>query len=249
MSHHIVEVDNLRYRYPDGTPALNGMSFRIHHGESVAVVGANGAGKSTLLQHLNGYLTPAEGQVRIGDFPLTKETLREVRRTVGMVFQDPDDQLFMPTVFDDVAFGPMNLGLPAEDVERRVREALGDVDALHLKDRPPHHLSGGEKRAVAIATVLAMKPDILVMDEPNTGLDPRARRLLINQLMRFKHTKIIATHDLDLVLDICERTIVIHDGQVTADGATEEIFADRELLERSHLEPPLRMQGCPRCGS
>ena len=249
MSHHIVNVENLKYSYPDGTPALNGLSFTIHHGESVAVVGANGAGKSTLLQHLNGYLTPGEGKVRIGDFPLTKETLREIRRTVGMVFQDPDDQLFMPTVFDDVAFGPLNLGLPVEEVRRLVKEALEDVDALHLKDRPPHHLSGGEKRAVAIATVLAMKPDILVMDEPNTGLDPRARRLLIEQLKKFQHTKIIATHDLDLVLDVCERTIVIHDGLVTADGRTLNIFADRGLLERSHLEPPLLMQGCPICGA
>ena len=248
MSHHIVAVENLEYRYPDGTPALNGLSFCIHHGEAVAVVGANGAGKSTLLQHLNGYLTPAQGTVRIGDFPLTRKTLQAVRRTVGMVFQNPDDQLFMPTVFDDVAFGPLNLGLPREDVEQRVREALRDVAALHLKDRPPHQLSGGEKRAVAIATVLAMQPDILVMDEPNTGLDPRSRRLLIAQLKQFRHTRIIATHDLDLVLEVCERTIVIHDGRVTADGATTELFADRELLERSHLEPPLRMQGCLRCG-
>jgi len=248
MSHHIVEVKDLKYSYPDGISALNGLSFVIHHGESVAVVGANGAGKSTLLQHLNGYLTPKEGKVRIGDSFLTRETLREVRRTVGMVFQDPDDQLFMPTVFDDVAFGPLNLGLPADEIKRLVQKALQDVGALHLKDRPPHHLSGGEKRAVAIATVLAMKPDILVMDEPNTGLDPRARRLLIDQLKKFEHTKIIATHDLDLVLDVCERTIVIHDGLVTADGMTVEIFSDRELLQRSHLEPPMRMQGCPRCG-
>lgn len=248
MSHHIVAVENLRFSYPDGTAALNGLSFFIGHGESVAVVGANGAGKSTLLQHLNGYLTPQQGLIRIGDFHLNKATLREVRRTVGMVFQDPDDQLFMPTVFDDVAFGPLNLGLPAEEVERLVTEALEDVGALQLKDRPPHHLSGGEKRAVTIATVLAMNPDILVMDEPNTGLDPRARRRLINQLKQFKHTKIIATHDLDLVLDLCERTIVIHDGKVMADGKTEEIFADRPLLVKSHLEPPLRMQGCPRCG-
>ena len=247
MSHHIVEVENLSYSYPDGTTALSGLSFLIHHGESVAIVGANGAGKSTLLQHLNGSLTPQNGHVRIGDFPLTKATLRDIRRSVGMVFQDPDDQLFMPTVFDDVAFGPLNLGLPGEDVERLTNEALTDVGALHLKDRPPHHLSGGEKRAVAIATVLAMKPDILVMDEPNTGLDPRGRRLLINQLNQFKHTKIIATHDLDLVLDICERTIVIHDGQVIADGTTETLFTDKVLLESCHLEPPLRLQGCPRC--
>ncbi len=247
MSHHIVEVKDLEYAYPDGTSAVRGMSFKIHHGESVAIVGANGAGKSTLLRHLNGYLTPAEGMVRIGDFPLTKATLHDVRRTVGMVFQDPDDQLFMPTVFDDVAFGPLNLGLSDQEVEQRVMRALAQVEAEHLRERPPYKLSGGEKRAVAIASVLSMAPDILVMDEPTTGLDPRARRRLINLLRGFHHTKIIATHDLDLVLDLCERTIVIHDGQVTADGPTRDIFGNNTLLEQSHLEKPLRMQGCPTC--
>ncbi len=224
-----------------------GISFSITHGESVALVGANGAGKSTLLMHLNGYLTPSAGKVIIGDYPLTKATLLQARRSVGMVFQDPDDQLFMPTVFDDVAFGPLNLGLPVEAVEDRVREALQKMDALHLKDRPPYRLSGGEKRAVAIAAVLAMSPDVLVMDEPTTGLDPRARRQFIEQLKSFHHTKIIATHDLDLVLDLCQRTIVIHAGRIMADGSTEEIFADHELLEKCHLEKPLRLQGCPVC--
>jgi len=249
MSHHIVEVENLRHTYADGTAAVRGISFRIHHGESVAIVGANGAGKSTLLLHLNGYLTPTEGRVRIGDHPLTKETVQEVRRTVGMVFQDPDDQLFMPTVYDDVAFGPLNLGLPPQEVERRVADALQRVEALHLKDRPPYRLSGGEKRAVAIASVLSMLPDILVMDEPTTGLDPRHRRRLIGLLKSFHHTRIIASHDLDLVLDVCERTIIIHEGEVTADGPTAEIFQDEALLARSHLEKPLRLQGCPVCGS
>jgi len=248
MSHHIVAVDELQYHYPDGTRALNGVNFMITHGESVAIVGANGAGKSTLLLHLNGYLTPQRGTVQIGDFPVTKQTLQEVRRTVGMVFQDPDDQLFMPTVMDDVAFGPRNLKLPEETVQQRVTAALEQVDALHLKDRPPHRLSGGEKRAVAIASVLSMTPDILVMDEPTTGLDPHARRLLIRRLDSFEHTKIIATHDLDLVLDLCQRTIVINDGQVMADGPTGEIFQNETLLAGSHLEKPLRMQGCPVCG-
>ncbi|PLY01206.1 MAG: cobalt ABC transporter ATP-binding protein [Desulfuromonas sp.] len=248
MSHHIVEVEELRYRYPDGTQALDGINFRIEHGEAVAIVGANGAGKSTLLLHLNGYLTPADGRVRIGDYPLNRETVQDIRRTVGMVFQDPDDQLFMPTVFDDVAFGPLNLGYPTEEVNERVTAALEQVDALHLRDRPPFHLSGGEKRAVSIASVLSMSPDILVMDEPTTGIDPRGRRLLIKQLKSFKHTKIIATHDLDLVLDLCERTIVIHEGKVTADGSTLEIFSNEELLEKSHLEKPMRMQACPVCG-
>jgi len=248
MSHHIVEVKELQFSYPDGTAALKGVDFRIHHGESVAIVGANGAGKSTLLLHLNGYHTPQTGTVRIGDFPLTRQTVNEVRRSVGMVFQDPDDQLFMPTVADDVAFGPRNLGLPEEVVSERVTAALEQVDALHLRDRPPHRLSGGEKRTVAIASVLSMSPDILVMDEPTTGLDPHARRLLINRLAGFRHTKIIATHDLDLVVDLCQRTIVIHGGRVMADGPTVEIFNNDALLATSHLEKPLRMQGCPVCG-
>lgn len=247
MSHHIVEVEELKYSYPDGTEALKGVNFRIEHGEAVAVVGANGAGKSTLLLHLNGYLTPEHGNVRIGDYPLNRDTVQDIRRTVGMVFQDPDDQLFMPSVYDDVAFGPLNLGYPPEEVEQRVIDALEQVDALHLKNRPPFHLSGGEKRAVAIASVLSMSPDILVMDEPSTGIDPRGRRLLIKQLKSFRHTKIIATHDLDLVLDLCERTIVIHEGQVMADGPTLDIFSDEELLEKSHLEKPMRMQACPVC--
>lgn len=247
MSHHIVAVKELQYTYPDGTAAIQGISFRITHGEAVAIVGANGAGKSTLLMHLNGYLTPRKGTVIIGDLPLTKATLSSVRRSVGMVFQDPDDQLFMPTVFDDVAFGPLNLGLPPEDVQARVTSALAQMDALHLKDRPPYKLSSGEKRTVAIAAVLSMSPDILVMDEPTSGLDPRARRLLIGQLSAFRHTKIIASHDLDLVLDLCPRTIVIHQGRVMADGPTLEIFNNGELLKNCHLEKPLRLQGCPLC--
>ncbi len=243
MSHHIVEIEDLQFAYPDGTSALDGVSFRITHGESVAIVGANGAGKSTLLLHLNGYLTPTRGSIRIGDFPLTKSTLRDVRRTVGMVFQDPDDQLFMPTVYDDVAFGPLNFGLSPEAVEDRVVQALETVGALHLKDRPPYKLSGGEKRSVSIATVLSMAPDILVMDEPTSNLDPKARRHLIELLQTFQHTKIIATHDLDMVLDLCERTIVMRDGRISADGPTSELFENQALLERSHLEKPLRMQG------
>lgn len=247
MSHHIVEVKNLKYTYPDTTPALEDVSFRIQHGESVAIVGANGAGKSTLLLHLNGYMTPTEGQVRIGDFPLTKDTLQDVRRTVGMVFQDPDDQLFMSTVYDDVAFGPLNLGLPLEEIHTRVLQALDTVGMTELKDRPPHRLSAGQKRRVAIATVLSMGPDILVMDEPTSGLDPQARRQLIAMLKDFKHSKIIATHDLDMVLDLCERTIIIHNGRIKADGPTLDIFKNEKILLESHLEKPLRLQACPIC--
>ncbi len=242
MSHHLVEVRDLRFAYPDGTEALSGVTFRIHHGESVAIVGANGAGKSTLLLHLNGCLAPRMGMVRVGDIPLTEKTLTDVRRTVGMVFQDPDDQLFMPTVYDDVAFGPLNMGLPFEDVDARVGSALATVGASHLAKRPPYRLSGGEKRLVAIATVLAMSPDILVLDEPTSNLDPRARRDLITLLKSFEHTKIIATHDLDMVMDLCGRTIVMHQGHVLVDGPSTEIFADDALLEAGRLERPLSMR-------
>lgn len=248
MSHHIVEVSDLRHVYPDGTEALRGVSFRITHGESVAIIGANGAGKSTLLLHLNGQLVPADGTVRIGDFPLTRKTLPEVRRTVGMVFQNPDDQLFMPTVYDDVAFGPLNLGLSREEADRRVRDALAQVGAAHVINKAPYHLSGGEKKRVAIATVLSMSPDILVMDEPTSGLDPCARRQLMHLLREFSHTKIFTSHDLDMVLDLCERAIVLHEGKVMADGSPAAIFSDDRLLAECRLEKPLSMQGCPVCG-
>jgi cobalt/nickel transport system ATP-binding protein len=248
MSHHIIEAKGLRHTYPDGTTALRDISFRITHGESVGIIGANGAGKSTLLLHLNGYLTPTAGEIRIGDFPLTASTLPEVRRTVGMVFQDPDDQLFMPTVFDDVAFGPLNLGLTCDEAERRVMDALEQVGAAQLVNKPPYHLSGGEKKRVAIATVLSMSPAILVMDEPTSGLDPFARRRLMALLKDFHHTKIFTSHDLDMVLELCERTIVLHEGEIRADGKTMDIFLDEQLLADCRLEKPLSMQGCPVCG-
>ncbi len=248
MSHHTITVSGLGFVYPDGTRALDGVSFTVGHGEAIAVVGPNGAGKSTLLMHLNGLLTPAEGSVDIGGTPVTKGTLADVRRTVGMVFQDPDDQLFMPTVAEDVGFGPMNLGLPPEDVEARVAAALARVEAAHLRERPPYHLSGGEKRAVAIATVLAMEPSVLVMDEPSSGLDPRARRRVIGLLRSFEHTRIVATHDLDLAAELCERTLVLSGGRVVADGPTVEIFRDAARLDAWGLEQPLGMRACPVCG-
>ncbi len=249
MSHHSISVRELGFSYPDGTPALKSVSFEIGHGESVAIVGANGAGKSTLLMHLNGILTPSRGTVRVGDVPVSKETLADIRKAVGFVFQNSDDQLFMPTVYEDVAFGPMNLGLPQEDVESRALDALNRVGAAKLKDRPPYRLSGGEKRSVAIATVLSMCPNVLVLDEPSSNLDPLTRRRLIELLATFEHTKIIATHDLDLALDLCSRTIVISEGAVASDGPTREVFEDADLLEACHLERPLVMQGCPLCGT
>jgi cobalt/nickel transport system ATP-binding protein len=241
MSHHIVEFKNVSFRYPDGTEALKGINFRITHGESVGVIGANGAGKSTLLQHMNGCLMPTSGSVTIGDLLLTLKTRREIRRKVGIVFENPDDQLFMPTVFDDVAFGPLNLGMDEARVRERVHEALSMVHGLDLRDKPQHHLSAGQKKAVAIASVMAMEPDILAMDEPAANLDPRSRRLLITLLKTFSHSKIIASHDLDLILDVCERCIVIRDGKVVADGRSAEILTNRWLLEENNLELPLSL--------
>ena len=242
MSHHIIDFKDVHFSYPDGTDALKGVSFRITHGESVGLVGANGAGKSTLISHMNGYLMPSKGSVVIGDAELNKTTLAGIRKSVGVVFQNPDDQLFMPTVFDDVSFGPLNLGLSREKVIERVNDALTTVGCLDLKDKPPHHLSSGQKRAVSIASVIAMQPDILVMDEPAASLDPRSRRQLINLLKEFKHSKIIASHDLDLILDVCERCIIIADGKVRADGPARELLLDEELLKENNLELPLSLQ-------
>jgi cobalt/nickel transport system ATP-binding protein len=242
VSHHFIDFADVRYRYPDGTQALRGVTFRITHGESVGIVGANGAGKSTLLLHLNGYLRPTQGTVTIGDIVLEKKSAQEIRKRVGVVFQNPDDQLFMPTVFDDVAFGPLNLGLDEKSARERVESALLQVNGLGLRDKPPHHLSGGQKSAVAIAAVLAMTPDILVMDEPAANLDPRSRRTLISLLRTFSHTKIVASHDLDLILDICNRCIVIRDGEVAADGPTKVILSNKRLLEENNLELPLSLQ-------
>ena len=249
MSHHLIEVRNLHYTYPDGAKALRGVTFTITHGESVGIIGANGAGKSTFLLHLAGVLLPSAGSVRIGDCPLSRSTLAEIRRHVGLIFQNPDDQLFMPAVFEDVVFGPINRGIPRPEAEELALRALETVGAAHLRDRPPYKLSGGEKRAVSIATVLAMTPDILVMDEPSAGLDPLARRRLLRLLTAFSHTKIIATHDLDLVLELCARTIILRDGTVAADGPTSALLRDEALLAASGLEKPLRLQGCPICSS
>jgi len=239
MSPVAIELRGVSHAYPDGTPALRGLDLHIAHGEAVAVVGANGAGKSTLLLHLNGLLLPSQGEVRIDGLPVARATLARVRRNVGFVFQDADDQLFMPTVQDDVAFGPSNQGLSAQQVQARVDAALDAVGATHLAKRAPYRLSGGEKRAIAIAGVLAMEPSILVLDEPSSGFDPAGRRRLIGLLRSFTQTRVIATHDLDLVLEVCERVLVLHHGRVEADGAPNELFADPDLLRRCHLEPPL----------
>lgn len=247
MSHGAIDLSAVHYTYPDGTTALNQLSLHIEQGESVAIVGANGSGKTTLLSHLNGLLSPQSGAVAIGEYAVTPENLPHIRRLVGMVFQNPDDQLFMPTVYEDVAFGPLNLGLSPAETAARVTAALSAVGALSLKDRPAYRLSGGQKRAVAVAAVLSMEPAILVLDEPTAALDPLARRQLINLLKTFRHTKIIATHDLELALEVCERTVVISKGTVLAAGPTGAVFSDKALLQQAGLEQPLALRLCPVC--
>lgn len=249
MSHHIVKATSVSYTYPDGTRALDDISFLITHGASVALVGANGAGKSTLLLQLAGCLLPTAGSLQIGDAVVTQQNVAEARRAVGLVFQDPDDQLFMPTVMEDVMFGPLNLGLSESEARQKARESLDAVGAAHLADRPPYKLSGGEKRAVSIAAVIALSPNILVMDEPTANLDAKSRRAIIELLRGFEHSKIVATHDLDLAMDVCDRVLVLSQGRIKADGPIADVFANRALLEACHLEPPLRMQACPVCGN
>ena len=242
MSHHYLRFDDVHYRYPNGYEALCGVSFCITHGEKVALVVANGAGKSTLLLHTNGLLIPSQGEVVMGGIKLTRRTLPLVRQSVGLVFQDSDNQLFMPTVEEDVAFGPSNMRLEPEEIRRRVTEALDAVGALHLRGASPFRLSGGQKKRVAIATVLSMEPSVLVMDEPTSNLDPRARRQIIDLIRRFGHTTLIATHDMEMVLDLCDRTIVMKQGRIVADGSTRHVFGDLALLEECGLEQPCELR-------
>ena len=235
MSHHFLLFDNIHYSYTPEREVLRGITLRLDHGEKVALVGANGAGKSTLMLHTNGLLTPSQGRIVVGDMELTAKTLRTIRQSVGLVFQNPDDQLFMPTVEEDVGFGPANMHLSREEITERIERALRAVGALDLRHRSPQQLSGGEKRRVAIATVLAMEPSILIMDEPSAGLDPRARRQMIELLLGFGHTALIATHDLDMAQRLCSRTVIMLAGQVAVDGPTSQILGDSALLDRCGL--------------
>ena len=238
MAQPAVEVRDLTFAYPDGHLALDGVDLRIEPGERVAVLGPNGAGKTTLVLHLNGIHTATSGEVRISGLPVAKAQLKEIRRRVGIVFQDPDDQLFMPTVRDDVAFGPANLGLRGDELDRRVDEALAAVGMGDCADRPPHHLSFGQRRRVAAATVLAMRPDILVLDEPSSNLDPAARREFADIVRSLAMTTLMVTHDLPYALELCERAVILDDGRVVADGPTEELLVDDELMRSHRLELP-----------
>lgn len=235
--HHTIEVKDLQFSYPDGHPALRGVNLYISPGEKVALVGPNGAGKSTLMLHLNGILHD-RGEVFVCGKLVEKETLGEVRASVGLVFQDPDDQLFSPTVFDDVAFGPLYMGMPEREVRERVGQALKSVGMEGFEGRVSHHLSNGEKKRVAIATVLAMDPEILVLDEPTSGLDPRSRRGLIHLLQELPQTMLISTHDIRMVLELFERTIVIDGGEIIYDGSTKDLLSDVAFLEEHGLETP-----------
>lgn len=232
----MIELKDLHYVYPDGTQALRGVDLQIDAGERVALLGPNGAGKTTLALHLNGVLIPRSGQVRVAGTEVAAETLRETRRLVGLVFQDPDDQLFMPTVGQDVAFGPRNYGM--DDVDGRVLRALTAVGMQTAVDRPPHHLSFGQRRRVAIATVLSMDPGILVLDEPSSNLDPASRRELADVLTRLDVTMLMVTHDLLFARQLCRRAVVLADGRVQFDGPTESLLTDPGLLARFRLELP-----------
>ncbi|MBW0115558.1 energy-coupling factor ABC transporter ATP-binding protein [Pseudonocardia abyssalis] len=231
-------VSGLAFSYPDGHRALHGVDLHIGRGERVALLGPNGAGKTTLVLHLNGILTAGAGSVAVGGLPVVKENLREIRRRVGIVFQDPDDQLFMPTVGEDVAFGPANFGVTGDALRVRVRTALERVGMAEHADRSPLHLSGGQRRRVALATVLACEPEILVLDEPSSNLDPTARRELAEVLLDLDVTMLMVTHDLPYALQLCPRSVVLDDGAVVADGPTRELLADPGMLARHRLELP-----------
>jgi cobalt/nickel transport system ATP-binding protein len=238
MTSPVLDVRGLAYAYPDGHQALYGVDLHVHRGERVALLGPNGAGKTTLVLHLNGILAAGAGTVEVSGLPVEKPNLPEIRRRVGVVFQDPDDQLFMGTVRADVAFGPANLGVKGEALERRVQHALRQVGMEEYVDRPPHHLSFGQRRRVAVATVLAMEPEVLVLDEPSSNLDPASRRELADILRSLDVTVLMVTHDLPYAFELCPRSVVLSAGTVVADGPTYDVLTDEDLMCAHRLELP-----------
>jgi cobalt/nickel transport system ATP-binding protein len=241
MPSHVIEIEHLSFSYPDGRQALQDVNLTVQSGEKLAVVGPNGAGKSTLFLHLNGTLRVGRqdgDRVRVAGLSVGDRTVQAVRAKVGLVFQDPDDQLFSPTVFEDVAFGPLHMGLPEDEVREQVARALAAVGMTGHEEHMPHHLSLGERKRIAIATVLAMNPEILVLDEPSSGLDPRTRRNLIALLRELPQTMLVASHDMRLVWDLCPRTVILDGGRLVADGPTAGLLQDQGLMERHGLEVP-----------
>jgi cobalt/nickel transport system ATP-binding protein len=238
MTTPVLDVRGLAFAYPDGNQALYGVDLHVHRGERVALLGPNGAGKTTLVLHLNGILTAGAGTVAVSGMPVEKANLQEIRRRVGVVFQDPDDQLFMPTVREDVAFGPANLGLRGPELDAAVTRALDLVGMQDFADRPPHHLSFGQRRRVAVATVLAMEPEILILDEPSSNLDPASRRELAEILRSLDVTILMVTHDLPYALELCERSVILDRGVIVADGATRDVLSDADLMAAHRLELP-----------
>jgi cobalt/nickel transport system ATP-binding protein len=238
MSVPVLDVRGLAFAYPDGHQALFGVDLHVHRGERVALLGPNGAGKTTLVLQLNGILRAGAGSVSVSGLPVDDKSILEIRRRVGVVFQDPDDQLFMPTVREDVAFGPRNLGLRGPELDRRVSDALEQVGMGDFADRPPHHLSFGQRRRVAIATVLAMQPEILVMDEPSSNLDPASRREIAEIVRSLDVTMLMVTHDLPYAVELCERSVILSGGVIAADGPTTALLADADLMATHRLELP-----------
>lgn len=238
MSEPVLEISGVAYAYPDGHQALFGVDLHVHRGEKIALLGPNGAGKTTLVLHINGILLPGAGSVRIAGMEVKTENLKQIRSKVGVVFQDPDDQLFMPTVRDDVAFGPNNMGITGEELDDRVNQALTAVGMQAFADRAPQHLSFGQRRRVAIATVLAMQPEILVLDEPSSNLDPAARREIAEILNELDITMLMVTHDLPYALELCQRSVILSAGTIVADRNTYDLLADEELIKQHRLELP-----------
>lgn len=244
----IIKIKNVSFAYQGEDALFSNLNLEINEGETLGLIGSNGAGKSTLLKLLVGLVDHKNGDVEISNITLNPKNLKGIRQKVGYAFQDAEAQLFMPTVYEDVAFGPRNAGVEGDALDLIVKESLDAVEAYHLKDKPPYKLSGGEKRSVTLATVLAMSPEIIVLDEPATGLDPRSRRNLIKTLATLDQTKILATHDMEMALELCDRIVVMHKGRIAAQGAVRDIFGNESLLQECHIEQPYSMKVCPVCG-
>ena len=236
----MIEFKHVSFSYEPGRPVLSDVSFVIGNGESVGLIGANGAGKSTIMKLILGLLTPADGEIRIDGTPVGKETLKEIRKKLGFVLQDSDNQMFMPTVYEDMIFAPLNYMISREETDRRVDVVLEKLGIQDLKHRYNHRISGGEKRMAAIATILAMEPDTILMDEPTSALDPYNRRIVIRTIRELTQTKLLSSHDLDMILDTCDRVLLLFGGRIAADGPADEILRNKELLETHRMELPLR---------